>query len=920
VRPNSRFSLALCLFFFLIATGSAQDSMSFMRLGTNIIQKKLAVQPAEAEQRAPTLRKLFASAGCGGRLFEQPVAKGAPNLICSTPGTDNSLIIVSASLDYTAKGDDEQIRWSDLAMLPLLAESLTAVVTRHSFVFVGFSGKNNGEEGAKSYIDRLTREQRANVAAVVALEGLGRTPPVYSVPGTGSGQEIHSGRGRRIGSTVPQFNPEVLPITRPVVTAAHRWNFDIPEKTTERGSLMTRPFDSAKIPVITFTSPAWTVLRYVGDHPIRDYRTKLDLPSYEQTYLFLSAYLLFLDRDLGRPAAPPPVQNVAQVVRDSQLEALKTTAETRQADLARALPPPEPPPAPVAAAAPPDTTPTFRTTARLVQVDVVATDKQGHPIKGLQREDFTVLQDGRPQNARVFEAHEPQPPEQAVEAAGAASAEAKPHFLTSYSNAPSSTTTQSWTIILLDMLNTPTEDQQVARNQLKKLADEVPEGQQVALFSLSSRLVMEQAFTTRHEDLLAAVKALKLQRSQILTTEADRQHEIGNANYIAQNLLTVNAPAQANLNTTAISVEQQNMVNRNLQSARDTESGRLLERVTFTLDAFAGLSRALSGYPGRKNVIWLSGNFPLAVDPDSKIDDKWRNSVDYIGQLSRTMALLSESRVAVYPVDIRGMQVRGIDISNSAAQLAGFTGGSQAPLPSGTADRASDLYASQTFSGASERQTMMEVAEQTGGRAFLNTNDFKAAMLRAIDDGSNYYTLAYAPDTKDDKPAYHRIEVKLNRPDTKLSYRRGYYSEPESGTPATGTAALQGALRPGMPPATMLLFHASVKPPDATHKTVQIDYVVNGSNVSLSDGANGARRILIDFLAVAFDKDGKEVAHAADTLDGTLPASAVEAQLRRGLPANQELALKPGVYTLRVGVQDRVSQRIGTVNIPLVVE
>jgi hypothetical protein len=215
---------------------------------------------------------------------------------------------------------------------------------------------------------------------------------------------------------------------------------------------------------------------------------------------------------------------------------------------------------------------------------------------------------------------------------------------------------------------------------------------------------------------------------------------------------------------------------------------------------------------------------------------------------------------------------------------------------------------------------MGEVAEQTGGRAFINTNDFAGAIARAINDGASYYTLAYTPDNKDDKPAYHRIEVKLNHPEAKLSYRRGYYSQPEKANPQTGLAALQGALQPGMPPATMLFFSVSVKSSEANRKAVQISYLINGSNVTLTDVANGGKQIVVDCMAIAFDKEGKEVAHASDTLDGTLPASAVEAQLRRGLPASQELELKPGVYNVRVGVQDRASQSIGTVSIPVVVQ
>ena len=101
---------------------------------------------------------------------------------------------------------------------------------------------------------------------------------------------------------------------------------------------------------------------------------------------------------------------------------------------------------------------------------------------------------------------------------------------------------------------------------------------------------------------------------------------------------------------------------------------------------------------------------------------------------------------------------------------------------------------------------MRQVAEQTGGEAFPGTNDLKRAMQRSMEDGATYYTLAYTPDKVDPQTAFHRIEVKVNHPDAKLAYRRGYYSSPaKAGSTQTGVAALRGALQPGMPPSTMLV-------------------------------------------------------------------------------------------------------------------
>jgi hypothetical protein len=215
---------------------------------------------------------------------------------------------------------------------------------------------------------------------------------------------------------------------------------------------------------------------------------------------------------------------------------------------------------------------------------------------------------------------------------------------------------------------------------------------------------------------------------------------------------------------------------------------------------------------------------------------------------------------------------------------------------------------------------MKQIAEQTGGEAFVGTNDLKLAMKRSMDDGSTYYTLAYAPDKIDPETAFHKIQVKTNQPNVKLAYRRGYYSTgqkvPEV---AVGAAALRGALQPGMPPATMVFFTATVLPPDATHKDVRIQYVVNPNTITFEDVADNKKRIVLDCIAIAYDKEGHEVGHASNTLDGAIQAAAYETVMARGVPAVQEMTLPAGLYNLRLGIMDRASQQIGTLDVPLVI-
>jgi hypothetical protein len=100
---------------------------------------------------------------------------------------------------------------------------------------------------------------------------------------------------------------------------------------------------------------------------------------------------------------------------------------------------------------------------------------------------------------------------------------------------------------------------------------------------------------------------------------------------------------------------------------------------------------------------------------------------------------------------------------------------------------------------------------------------------------------------------------------------------------------------------------------------VRIQYVVNPNTITFEDVADQKKRIVLDCIAIAYDKEGREVAHSSDTLDGAIQAAAYETVMARGVPAKQEISLPAGIYNLRLGVMDRASQQIGTLDVPLVV-
>jgi VWFA-related protein len=906
----------------IICVACFADNLTYLRIDRSVIEKRIQTVPATDTDRVSTIRAQFKAAGCPSDQLQEQAVPGEelPNMICILPGPDPGAIVIATRMDSKSHGEEALVDWGGPVMLPLLAESLNAVPHRVTLIFAAFAGHDHGFAGANWYLKQLTSDQRTQIRAMIQLDKVGRTPAAYAYPGPDTSRMASVGKSPVLKETAhePTTLSKVLPIAARSLKSPEE-----PKEINDIPATEARAFEEANIPAIVIHSVSYTVITPPGKfEQVRLIRTALDPQIYTDTYNLMSVYVLYLDKvySLARARAlatqtaqattvpadgstVPAVQSGAAVTSPASASAKATLAASQPAPITGAARDHLQQPPPQAEGSP--TNPVFRTTTRLVQVDVVVTDKQGRPIPGLSQSDFTVMQDGKPQQLRVFEPHTGSALAQGSANSAASVPKLPPH---TYSNHPDSATADAWTIVLFDLLNTPTTNQEYARKQLLDMLHNAPKGRPIALYLLTNRLVMVQGFTDEPDKLLKAAENLQPGRSHVLTTEAERQHSEGQIAYAAAEL-TASAPSSSEGSTIMTQMTQGRQ-----QQTSDLETFQIGDRANFTLAAFESLSRAVSGYPGRKNLIWLSASFPVQIMADPKLDTQpWRNTANFKSALATAGSLLAKSRIAVYPVDVRGLQGRGVDISNSATE-AGLYTSSQNSANYG------DLLATQAATYADERSTMKMVAEQTGGEAFLGTNNLRRAMERSMDDGSTYYTLAYTPDKVDPQTVFHRIGVKVDKPDVKLAYRRGYYSSPpKPASTETGTAALRGALQPGMPQSTMLFLMASVLPPDATHKNVRIQYIVNPNGVTFTDAPDQSKQLVLDCIAVAYDNDGKEVGHASDTLDGTIKAAAYDTVMNNGIPAQQEITLPPGAYNLRLGVMDRPTQQIGTVDVPLVV-
>jgi VWFA-related protein len=524
-------------------------------------------------------------------------------------------------------------------------------------------------------------------------------------------------------------------------------------------------------------------------------------------------------------------------------------------------------------------TPVFHASSRLVIVDVVVADGKGEAVSGLTTHDFTVFEDGKPQKIADFSARiDPKDP-----ALGARPMLLPPNQFTNM------TIGQRFdrpiTIILLDMLNSSGTDQAVARQEMIRFLKRLPPGERISLFALGTHLRMMQGFSGNSQTLIRAATALMAKTSPHLITEAEREDNAATVDAMTAGLDSASAEAVRD------SLER-------VMSEEEVFKGT--ERLETTLKAINTLTEAVGGYPGRKTLVWLSADFPFRLGPDFASHGLEHFMRDHSEEIKKTQSALADAQIAVYPIDIRGLATIGFQTSS--------------PHDIKITDlqrQSTELYDSH---GA-----MNDIARETGGEAYYNTNDIRGAMSQAVADETKYYTLAYVPDNHEWNGKYRKIEVKAAK-GLRLTYRRGYFAtEKKELSEEESRQLFQTAMQPYLPEYTMVLMKVKVLAPDATSKLVRIDYAVNARDVSFSDPGDQHEHAVLDFLATAWDKNNQDAGRVGKTVRAALPPQSYVQVMKTGIPLHQELELKPGTYTLRLGVIDRGSQRIGTVDVPVTV-
>ena len=596
---------------------------------------------------------------------------------------------------------------------------------------------------------------------------------------------------------------------------------------------------------------------------------------------------------------------------------------------------------------------TFRSGTQVVALDVVVTDSRGHVVKGLRQSDFSIGEDGKPQVLRQFREYSPEKaptPPPASEQAEEDAPKLPPNIFSNYKQ-PSEP--GSVTVVLLDLLNTPMADQSYAQAQLIKFLKTKPQDAQFALCTLSNKLQMIQGFTRDESILLASAhgkKASFRNKSVLDSDAAPISMEAGRAT----------AKFLPNLDFFVQAIELQQ------SEARVVDADR---RMMVTVDAFAQLARYLSGIPGRKNLVWLSGSFTLGISPDTSGQDPFIQARNYSENVKRVSNLFAEAHVAVYPVDVRGLVTDPLFSATSNDTLAPVSMQGSTPTgPAGGGGRGDFPGAKRNASNAvpiaamqasadqfglaqmGEHATMDKLAAETGGRAFYNTNGIAKAIDAANEEGANYYALSYTPANKNYDGSFRKVKVSLAGKKYHLAYRSGYYAvdphvmaRPEKDL---ASSLAMAAMQQGSPQSRQIVFGAKVVPlgqprmvkdaPALSAKAAKkkrkgetapvamqlysIDYAVTPADLRFNPMPDGTYHDVINFMATAFDEEGTLVASQISQVAADLkPETFRDIQLG-GVRVHQEIDVPVKSVALRLGVEDVADSHIGTLEIPLPVK
>jgi VWFA-related protein len=529
----------------------------------------------------------------------------------------------------------------------------------------------------------------------------------------------------------------------------------------------------------------------------------------------------------------------------------------------------------------------FRVNTRLVEVDVVVRSKDT-AVTGLTKDDFRILDNGRPQNITTFSVRS------SAKVKGVANktvANVMPLPPGTISNRVSRSGEEpvAATVILLDRLNTEVADQSYFTKEMLKYLKTMQPGEHVAIYTLLKSLRIVQDFTDDPQALLLAASRSRAQQSVSLAASDEsalKTQEDGIRNIADPN--DANSVAAA-----ALSAELA------MNAVTEMEDAEKKNRALLTSAALEDIARHLRGLPGRKKLVWVSGGFPIGA-----LEVNARHYDEFGEETARAVRSLNNANVAVYAIDPRGVVAYGTNpaiLTPNAVTGQSIFSQVQRPDPVGL--NAPNIAGMNLF------------ASGTGGRAIYATNDLVGALKTVMEDDEVVYTIGFYPTEQKMDGSYHKLSVKVDRRGVEVHHRQGYLADDTKiYTPRQRREAMTDAIQNPLD-STELGLRASIAAVSGRPGVYTLALTLSVNELHLEHIKN--RWVGdVDFgthFSQALDFKG-----TYETIRISLTEDRLRQTLKDGFVFRREIRSQPG--ELRVVVQDRSTGNIGSVRIPLVPE
>ena len=508
----------------------------------------------------------------------------------------------------------------------------------------------------------------------------------------------------------------------------------------------------------------------------------------------------------------------------------------------------------------------FQSTTQLVVVNVSATTKSGQPLNGLKASDFTVTEDGKPQQVKVFEFQQlentvlPAPAlAQREPVAPAAPKAAKPAIAPAIAPAtPGEVKYRDKRLLVLffDQAGMPVADQLRAQQAaLKFLNTGITTSDLVSVMTYSTDLNVLQDFTDDRDRLTKTIKGLVLGDVGMANggTGADSEGDTGAA-----------------------------------YSQDDSEFN--IFNTDRKLAALESAVKMLGGLPEKKALVYFASGMTLT-------------GIDNQAQLHATVNAAIRGNVAFYPVDARGL-VASAPLGDATQASQGGQG-----MYSGSSQRTTQS----NFQG--QQESLYTLASDTGGKTLLDQNDLSLGIVQAQRDIASYYILGYYSGNAALDGRFRRIKIQINQNATaKLDYRSGYFASKEfkKFDSSERERQLQEALMLGDPVTDLTLaLEVNYFRQARDRYFVPVSVKIPGSDIELAR-KSGAETTRLDFIGEIKDSKGVLAGTVRDDITVKLKGESTGQLSKHNLEYDTGFTLQPGTYSLKFLARENETGKMGT--------